>query len=294
MEVELSPEVLGVTADLAALSVDARLGWSATLLFGVLLLRWILLRVVRRDTAIVSDRQRRWMLAIRNVASFVAIVGLTFLWASELEDFILSIAAFSVAIVIASKEVVMCLAGGFLRQASGAFTAGDWIEVGPHSGEVVEILATSTQLQEFDRVGFEHTGRLITVPNSLFLSSPVINHSFRKRFIFHEFAITAEPHPDVAGGREAILATLAEELAPVEDVALRYHAMVERRTGIKLPAAGAEVRIRTTDFAKIRYEIRLFCPRERAAALEQSVMRAWLAHVDAAPWRFVGTQAPPD
>jgi small-conductance mechanosensitive channel len=199
------------------------------------------------------------------------------IWAPELSDFALSITAFGVAIVIATKELLMCLAGGIVRGTSGAFTIGDWIEVGEHSGEVVEITGVSTQLQEVDRVEFEYTGRVVTLPNSLFLTTPVVNHSFRRRYIFHVFVITSEPLDDAAGVRHRIEAALAAAAADFADVAQRYHAVIQKRTGIVLPAPGPEVRIRTNELAKLRFEARLFCPRERAGDMEQAATMAWLA-----------------
>ncbi|MEO0911915.1 MAG: mechanosensitive ion channel domain-containing protein [Pseudomonadota bacterium] len=287
----LSPETFGVTADLTAISVNSKLLLTAGLIAGIFLLRFLLILFVRGERRILSDRQRRWILRIRNIASFAAIAAIILLWASELEAFVFSIAAFAVAIVIASKELLMCLAGGIMRSTSGAFTVGDWIEVGTHSGEVVDITATTTQLQEFDRVEFEHTGRVISLPNSLFLSNAVINHAFRKRYIFHEFVITAEPHPRIEELRQHLQAALTEAAKPFHDVAERYRNVLENRSGIDLPDGIPEVRIRTTDFAKIRYEARIFCPREKAGEMEQAAIQAFLAWTEAQDWTFAGTQA---
>lgn len=286
----LSPETFGVTADLAALSVNRKLLLTAILIGSIFLIRFLLIILVRGERRILSDRQRRWILRIRNIASFAAIAAIILLWASELEAFVFSIAAFAVAIVIASKELLMCFSGDLVRSASRAFTVGDWIEVGEHSGEVVDITATTTQLQEFDRVEFEHTGRLISLPNSLFLSHAVVNHAFRKRYIFHEFVITTEPHPGIDDLRKLIEAALKEAAQPFEDVAERYRGMLEHRSGIDLPEGAPEIRVRTTDFAKIRYEARIFCPREKAGEMEQAAIKAFLAYTDAQDWKFAGTQ----
>lgn len=276
MEPVLSPESLGVRADLGSIQIEERFLVSLALIAGVQLLRWLLIRLVRSRSEVIRDWQRRAILAIRTVATALILLGLLVLWAPELESFMFSIAAFLVAIVIATKELILCLSGGVVRGASGAFTIGDWIEVGAHSGEVVEIDAVSTQLQEFDRVEFEYTGRVITLPNSLFLTTPVINHSFRKRYIFHEFVITSEPVPDALRVRGAIEAEVRRASADFAEVASRYRTMIQKRTGIELPDPGPWVRIRTTDFAKLRFEVRLFCPRALSGDMEQAAMQAYL------------------
>ncbi len=291
MEPFLSPETFGVTADLTAMPVNRKLLLTGILIGAIFIGRFLLILLVRRQRQIISDRQRRAILMIRNLASFAAFAAIILLWANELEAFVFSIAAFAVAIVIASKELLMCFSGGIMRSASGSFTVGDWIEIGGHSGEVVDITATTTQLQEFDRVEFEHTGRIISLPNSLFLSTAVINHTFRKRYIFHEFVITTEPHPGIDELRLLLEAALKEASQPFEEVSQRYRGMLEHRSGITLPVEGPEVRVRTTDLAKIRYEVRIFCPRDKAGKMEQAAIRAFLAWTDAQDWKFAGTQS---
>ncbi len=58
---------------------------------------------------------------------------------------------------------------------------------------------------------------------------------------------------------------------------------------LHLPGVAPEVRLRTTEFGKFRFEARLFCPRERAAEMEDKAMAAFVAWTDAQPWLFAGT-----
>ena len=245
---------------------------------------------LERRATFLSDVDRRRIAFARNGSTLAAVAGLFILWAPELSEFALSLTAFAVAIVIATKELIMCFAGGLVRGVSGSFSSGDWIEIGPHSGEVTDQNLVTTTLMEIDPADMSYTGRSVTAPNSLFLTTPVINHRHRKRFVHHEFVIHSEPLPNPMAARGAILAGLETASAEFREVADRYAQFIEHRMALHLPGVAPEVRMRTTEFGKFRFEARLFCPRERAAEMEDKAMEAFVAWTEAQPWLFAGTQ----
>lgn len=285
MEPAISPSTYGVRPDVVTSFLDEKALISLALIGGLLALRWALVRVIRRQSEYLTDRQLRGIAIVRNGGVLALLVALFILWLPELEAFALSVTAVAVAIVIATKELLMCFAGGIVRSTSGSFAAGDWIEVSGHSGEVGEYSLVSTSLLEFNADRMEYTGRLITIPNSLFLSNVVVNHEFRKKFVFHEFTLYSELIPDVEGARRAILASLEGEAAAFEDVADRYAALIERRMGVHLPPAAPRVRVRITASVKYGFEVTVFCPRERALEIEGAATAAFCAWVEKQPWR---------
>jgi small-conductance mechanosensitive channel len=295
MEKAISPSTYGVQSDIdAAVSAapDKAL-ISLALIAGLLALRWALVRLIRRQSEILTDRQLRAIAIVRNGGVIALLIALFILWLPELEAFALSVTAVAVAIVIATKELLMCFAGGLVRSTSGSFSAGDWIEVNGHSGEVGDTSLLSTTLLEFDADRMEYTGRLVTLPNSVFLANPVRNHEFHKKFVFHEFTIYSELIPKVEAARQAILKALDAEARAFEDVAARYAAMIERRMGVRLPPATPRVRVRTTEAAKLGFEVTMFCPREKALDIEAVAMTAFQKWVERQPWRFAMVAAKP-
>lgn len=277
----LKPEALG-----GFWTPDARALVTLAFVIVALALRWALVRLIRRQAEDLSETQLRWIAWIRNGGVAVVLLGGAALWAPEIEAFALSITAFVVAVVIATKEVIMCVSGGLLRSTSGAFQTGDWIEAGGRSGEVADHTLLSTTLWEFDAGRQEFTGRQVTLPNSVFLSAPVTNHGFRRRFVFHEFAIHWEPVPGAAeGGRAAILGALEAASEGFGPLAQRYSQMLEKRAGVRLPPAAPRVRLATTELAKLRFEATIFCPRDQAQAVEAAAVAAFLAWADAQPFR---------
>jgi small-conductance mechanosensitive channel len=271
---------LGVTGDLAqAVSYGPDEAMKAALsliVMAVLLtLRWGVVRLIRSGRPPLSDRRRWWISFVRNTGLALLVIALFAIWQAEIQSAALSLAAVAVALVVATKELLLCLAGALWRGLTPSFGVGDWIEIGPYSGEVIEETPLATVLQEIDPEDFEATGRLVAAPNSLLLSQAVINHGFRKRFTYLDFPIYAEPRDDAEAVRLRIETALAGAAAEFEEVARRYAARIEKTTGARLRPTGARVALSTTDMAKLVFRCSVFAPRERAAALRAVAMAAY-------------------
>lgn len=269
------PEDIGVTPNLQPLDVNLRLLVSLGIVLGGTGARYLALHLIRGQ-GVLSDSRRWWMVTVRNVLSALIVFGLFVVWAPEIEEFALSITAFVVALVIATKELILCLTGATWRRTSQAFDIGDWVEIGGHSGEVVDETLFVTQLQEIEKREYRYTGRTIAVPNSLLLTQPVINHNFRKRFLEHEFTLHAPADAPAMAIRSAIAAALSAEFAAFDAVARRYSAVIEKRAGVKLREPAPTVRIETNIYGMIGFRCALFCPRDKAAELEQVAASAML------------------
>ena len=175
------PEDLGVVEDLSRWPVEVQIALSLAIIAVVLAVRWLATRLIRGGSDILTEQQRWRITAARNLSTALIFVGLFVVWSREIEEFALSITAFAVAFVIAGKELILCLSGAAWRGATSAFGIGDWVEIGPYSGEVIDETALATILQEIHPTEFVYTGRTVAVPNSMLLSQAVVNHNFRKR-----------------------------------------------------------------------------------------------------------------
>jgi small-conductance mechanosensitive channel len=280
----MNPEALGVTPDLSMLEAPpVWLKLLASLL--VVLLFWALrvvaARLIRGRTDLLSDSQRWWISLSRNAFSFAAFLCVVLIWSAEIEAFALSIAAVAVAFVVATKELLLCVTGATWRGLSQPFSVGDWIEIGPHSGEVIEETVLATVLQEIDPVDFNVTGRVVSVPNSLLLTQPVVNNSFRKRFITLSFSLHDDPVVRGLDGVEARRLRIEEALrataADFADISRRYAARIEKSAGTRLRDPTPQVTLDTTDLGKVAYRVTAFCPRDRASQMRAAAMRAYLA-----------------
>ena len=254
---------------------------SCLLVTVMLSLRILLVYLIKRDRLILTERRRLWITSVKNSSWLVIVIGLFVIWWPELKNFAFSIAAVTVALVIATKELILCFSGAMLRAGTGSFTIGDWIEVGTNRGEVIDYNIFSTTLQELDKPpnDYSFTGRVIVIPNSLFLSEPVKNLNFSKRYVFHRFGITIAADFNVADIRQWILAEIDRRSDDFIDIARRYNAFIEKRTGIDIPGPEPRVMISTDELAKYIITVIIFCPTEKASELEQHITQGVLQRV---------------
>lgn len=271
------PMQTGFVIHLGEMPVDTRVIYSLV----VLVLGWVLrrgaIRLIRGDTDIITDDRRWWMVTIRNLLTVVTAALLFLLWAPELGDFALSITAFAVALVIATRELILCISGRIWAITIRPFDIGDWVEIGGHSGEIIDATMLGTTLQEIEPREYRYSGRTVTVPNSHLLTQPVINHNFRKRFLQHEFTLCTPAGSDAPLIGAAIEETLIAEADEFSKLANRYAALIEKRTGVRLGQIAPIVRVQTASDGTIGFRCMLFCPRERAAEIEQAAAHAMFA-----------------
>ncbi|CAM3345677.1 mechanosensitive ion channel family protein [Halomonas lysinitropha] len=254
-------------------------GVSSVALVAVLVtLRFLVVRVIRGREEILSDSRRAWLARIRSVTVVLALAGLVLIWLPSLHTFALSLTAFAVALVIATKELILCLSGTVLRVVNQPFEIGDWVEIGNLRGEVVDETMLATTLQEIGGpVGrFEYSGKTIVVPNSVFLTTSVRNQNFFKKWVYLEVCVVLEPDVDMRSELPGLEDEVGALHAPHAELAQRYSALIRKRSGIDIADPRPRVTLATTDIGKQRVGVTLFCPTPSAFELEQAINDAVL------------------
>ncbi len=261
--------------------IDNQIIQSCVLLTVFLLLRIFLVYLIKRKRAILTESRRHWITIVKNFSWLMIVFGLLTVWWSELSNFAISIAAVTLALVIATKELILCFSGAMLRAGTGAFTIGDWVEVGSHKGEVIDYDMFSTTLQELDKPpnDYSFTGKTILMPNSVFLSESIKNLNFSKRYIFHRFDIITEPHLNIQDIQQWIVAELDHISGDFIEIARRYNAFIEKRTGVDIPGPEPRIMISTNELAKRVITVIIFCPTEKAAELELHITHGVLERI---------------
>lgn len=178
---------------------------SCVIVLTALLLRWAALRAIQRSKLYVDD-QLRWRAQVRNITLTVVALGIVIVWAQELRTFAISIAAIAAALAIATKEFLMCLLGSTLRASGSSFRVGDRIEVVGVRGDVIDIGPLTTTVLEVGpgQAIHQRSGRKITVPNSVFLSSTVTNETTSNEFVLHVLRVPVAADSDWTAMRERL------------------------------------------------------------------------------------------
>lgn len=249
---------------------------SLFLVGGLLVIRIILMKTIRRRSHILTKEQRRWMNQIKNGFFILLVFGLVMIWAPQLQTLALSLTAVAVAVVVATKEMILCLMGGVMRAATRPFKVGDWVSIDGASGEVTDINAFAFSLQEIDLAGrsYQFTGQTIEVPNSKFFTSAVENLTFMKAFVFIEQPITipgTDIDPSLLFAELETIATKAFE--PHKSAAGTFLRKVERKAGVDLPDPEPSISARTTDLGHLIFTVRMLVPTGQAHEIGPAILK---------------------
>ena len=255
------------------------LGASLALVLILLLVRLAAGHAIRRRSNAAPHLQRRWAANLRNLLLILGLLGLVLIWAPQLRTFALSLTAVAVAVVIATKELILCFSGSVMRASSRAFSVGDWIEIAGTRGEVVDHNLFVTVVHEFEPGSFHPSGRTAVLPNSLFLGQPMRNDSLMREHTCHRFSLTLDPLVDVFAEREAIEAIVQRHHASLGEAARQAHAAFARRLHADAADAPARVALRTTELGKYRIDVTLFCPTAQAGSLENDIGCALMSYL---------------
>jgi len=209
----------------------------------------------------------------------IGAAGIVVIWAPELRTFALSLAAVAAAIAIATKELLMCFAGAIIRASGEVAEPGEVIRVGEHRGEVLERHLLTTTLLEVgqgSQIG-RFTGRIVTLPNSVFLTTPVKRYSFVGDFIRHSAEFPLAEEIDPAEAEKALLEIAEETVASYRAQAEAHRKRLAKKTDAPSFSTGPEASLQLSSSGQAMLEIGVFVPVSAAASVEQELLKKGVA-----------------
>lgn len=230
----------------------------------ILVIRLLIVRLIKGKSESLDKDQRRWINKINNGATSLFLIFMVFLWAPQLQTFALSMTALAMAFVWSTKELWMCITGGFLKTTTKPFDVGDWIEVDGQIGEVIKVTALACVVEEviFIDNSCRFSGRILNIPNSKFLSNTITNLDFTKDYAYCDIPIVIDyTNFDPAEGVLELEKIIEEYYAPHRKEAILYYNKVKRKAGISY--VDPEPRIflsATSKDAHRTFTVRLFMP----------------------------------
>jgi small-conductance mechanosensitive channel len=256
----LAPELLG----------------TLVLIVAVLAANLTITAVLRTRSWLSRDTKLRTSIFWRNFSLLLALISLLFVWRAELRAAALSLAALSVALVLAGKELLTSILGYIHRTTSGSFEFGDVIEINGVKGEVIDQTLLSTTVLEMSE---EHlfTGRTIQFPNSFYVAHPLKNHS---RLGAYQLALLLVPLPAAKDvdeeSRKLIDVTreVCQDFVGPAQAALRE---LEGEQFVVMPSAEPRVTVRMVDAGKTTLVLRYPCPADQRTRTEQNIITRYLA-----------------
>ncbi|SEL27356.1 Mechanosensitive ion channel [Colwellia chukchiensis] len=216
---------------------------------------------------------------VNNIFTLLVIVLIFNIWSDEIQEFAFSIAAFIVAIVLATREFIQCFIGFIYIISSRPFRIGDWIQVGQHYGEVHSNDWAKLTLLEVNKLDYHYTGKTLYVPNSQLITSVIKNLNFLKRYAMHHFTIVRDDSVNPFLFLETLHDKANLYCAEFKEVAIRYNQLIENRLDITIAGPEPHIQISTSDIGDTQVAFSIFCPTEKALEIEQKLtadfMQLW-------------------
>lgn len=248
---------------------------TALLIIGILLVRAVILQAhFRSHPTLEIEDKRRWVVVTRNITLIAVIFGLITIWAAQIQTLALSMFAVAAAIVLATKELIMCVSGSILRATTKQYSVGDYIAVGGLRGRVVDINLLNTLMMELgpNALVGQLSGKTVSFPNSLLLSQSVQRDNILGVYVIHTFEIPVPIHLD----SDAIvppLQTLLTRLTEPYVADIEHHLEVVQTQKLFITPA-AQPRITRVPFNDKDYNIivRFAAPVQKRLEIQQLVL----------------------
>jgi len=243
---------------------------------GVVLINFLISAILRAKTRLSRDTKLRASVFWRNFLLLVALILLIFVWRAEIRAAALSLAALSVALVIAGKELLTSILGYIYRTTSRSFEFGNVIEINGVKGEVIDQTLLSTTLLEMNP---EHlfTGRVVQFPNSFYVTHPLKNHSRLGNYQLGLTVIPLAATDDLDRERylllQATMAVCSDHIAPTQKA---LHDL-EGEQFVVMPSAEPRVTVKLVDGGKIELTLRFPCLAEQRTRIEQDILNRYIA-----------------
>ena len=251
---------------------------SGVLVLVLLLVHGSILRAIAANPQVPVDTRRRWAINVRNAMIVIGLAGFVIIWASELQTIALSMVAFAAALVVATKELLMCLGGGLVRSLSNSYELGDIIEIHGMRGRVQDITMLSTTLIEIGPRHDSHqlTGKSLSFPNSLLLNHAVVRENFTGDYVMHLINVPL-PYLIPPARAERLLQDIAADIcAPYLDDARRHMAMLESKLMMDTPSVEPRIALQPATEKEYRLIVRIAVPPRERQRAEQAILRRFL------------------
>ncbi|REL38959.1 mechanosensitive ion channel family protein [Rhodohalobacter sp. SW132] len=265
---EINPDAFTFSAPIANLLIS-----TVILFLLVAILRYVTGRFIRR-TVPSQDLRRKWIVQSRNGLILLFVLGLIIIWGEELRTLALSVVAIAVALVVATKELILCVSGSVLKSGARSFNIGDRIQIKDFRGDVIDqnLLATTILEVGPGKLTHQRTGRMTVIPNALFVSEPLINESFTHDYVLHVFTVPFKREDDWMKAKEAFHNSAVDHSKEYISEARKYMEKISDQKGLDIPSVEPRVRITVPAPGEIHLVIRIPTKLEERSYIEQAIL----------------------
>jgi small-conductance mechanosensitive channel len=229
---------------------------SIIILILLTIFRLLLLRIVWKNTKNVKTRYN-WKRSLSLSFSLIATIMIGAVWLPAFEQFGAFLGLFTAGLAIALKDPLTNLAGWFFIVFRKPFIVGDRIQIGNHSGDVIDIRLFQFSILEIGNwvEADQSTGRIIHLPNGKVFLEAQANSSTGFDYIWNEIRVlvTFESNwvkaksvlQDIANNHAVNLSSTAEkEIFEASKNFMIYYKHTTPIVYTKVKASGVELTVR--------------------------------------------------
>ncbi|MGA6827430.1 hypothetical protein ACO9S2_07425 [Nitrospira sp. NS4] len=256
---------------------------SLILLVSIVLTRTLVVRWISRNPTLSMEAKRRWVVTTRNSMVFVFLTGLVVIWAHELQAFAVSLVALAAALVLATKELILCWSGAALRVGSKVYAVGDRIQIAGYRGVVLDHDVFATKLLEIGPGQATHlyTGRVTSFPNSLLLTNALVRENPDQEYGLYTLIVPLKADEDWQKAERTLLAGAKAECGPFMEEAARHMKMLEQTNLLEAPSPEPRITIQLQEPGRVHLVLRFPAPDRGRSRVEQAILRRYLVDMAA-------------
>ena len=260
---------------------------SSGLLLGVVAILFLLRYLVSRY---VDDPDRRYAAnrALSIAMTFVLFVGLGVIFLRQFPNLFTGIGVVLAGVAIALQEVILSFFGFFAIRGARGYRTSDWIRIGEHYGEVVDIGLLVTILEEVTPIDFmshrggTKTGALIWVNNNAIFREKMTNYTRGFPYIWCTLSYTFTFETDWQRAMDLLTGIVDghEEIQTTAKLAHKKAAEAASDFAIKVDNTEPRVRTWTAD-SGVEIRLRFMAHPRRRRALIDTINREVMVAVAA-------------
>ncbi len=155
---------------------------------GVFLLLFVVnklvIQLIVKNTEDLFSRYK-WRKTLDYLTFFIGLIIVGTIWIDEFKSLITFFGLLSAGIAIALKDPITDLAGWLFIMWRQPFAVGDRIQIGDHSGDVIDLRIFKFTINEIGNWvdADQSTGRLIHIPNARIFTEVLANYTAGFKFL---------------------------------------------------------------------------------------------------------------
>lgn len=249
------------------------------------LLKYFISHLVNRNKNSSVSEKNNYKRNFKTYLNIIAVIILAALWFSQIQSVFISLFAVAAAIVLATKELIMCFMGGVLIHVNNSFKVGDRIEIDGSRGFVIQKNLTATKIIEIgpEKNSQQTTAGIIIIPNSIMLSKTIKNESYFNGYSIQSFGLYLPENVTLAEFEVQVIKWGQEVCGSYLKDAEKAIGSFCKKEGLNIPTLEPKTKVYIRDQNKIEVILKIPAQNQFLGDVEQGINRKFIALVESLP-----------